>query len=165
MINIKRYTIDYVKYVTQRIPARIRFDEVIAYALVLVSPVVQLYNSLLLFRDLMLYKLTITPQVVYLEKMLNDRYDNIERRIYVTDGKEYSSIFVYTKSEGKPNFIFTKAETGVLQTFLYLKNETGQFTFDFVVHVPVLVDFDINEMTSLVNAYKLASKSFKIKIE
>jgi len=164
MTNVKRYIINYTKLVEQRIPEDFRKDKAIAFFKVFVSPFVLIYNSLLSFRTLLLYKLSITPQVVYLEKMLNDRYDDTERRIYITDGKEYTPLFLYQKSELKPTFLFLKSETGFLKTLLYLKNETGQFTFDFVVHVPSVVSFNSNELVALVNNYKLASKTFKIQI-
>lgn len=163
-VNVKRYVIDYTNYVTSRIPEELQLPIVIAFVLVLAAPVILVYNLLISFRNLMLYKLAITPQVVYLEKMLNDRYDTEERRITITDGKEYLPTFLFKKIELKPVFLFLKSEEGFLQRFFYTKNETGQFTWDFIVNVPVLVDFNMNELIALVNTYKLPAKTFKIKI-
>lgn len=162
MINVKRYVINYSKLVTQRIPEELSVDEVINFVKVLVSPVVTLYNQLIAFRDLLLYKITITPQVVYLEKMLNDRYDNIERRIYIEDGLTYDPIYVYTEAELKPIYLYTESEMGP-GNFLFTQGEVSQVSNDFIVYVPLAVSFDVNEMTSLVSAYKLASKLFKIQ--
>jgi hypothetical protein len=163
-VNVKRYVIDYVKYVTRGIPETFQLPIVVSLVLVISAPVVLVYNLLLAFRNQILYKLMITPQVVYLEKMLNDRYDTEERRITITDAKEYNAVFIFKKIELKPVFLFLKSEVGFLSTFFYLKNETGQFTWDFIVNVPVLVDFNMNELTALVNTYKLPAKTFKIKI-
>ena len=164
MINVKRYIINYAKFVTERIAEQLRFEDVIAFVSVCISQVVTIYNDLLLFRDNILYKLSITPQVCYLEKMLNDRYDDIERRITIVDGKEYLPIFLYQKAESKPTFLFLKSEVGFLKTLLYLKQETGQFTFDFVINIPVAVLFNQPELIALVNTYKLAAMTYKIKI-
>lgn len=147
-----------------RIPERLRNPVLTAFVMVMVSPVVLLYNSLLSFRALVLYKLTITPQVVFLEKLLNDRYDNVERRIFIADGKQYTPTFLFTKAELKPFFLFRKAEVGFLEKYFFLKNETGQFTWDFVIHIPAVINFNQNELVALVNTYKLPAKTFKIKI-
>jgi hypothetical protein len=163
MINIKRYTIDYVKYATQRIPVKIRFADVKAYVLVIVGPIVYVYNQLILFRDLIKYKLTITPQVVYLEKMLNDRYDGTLRRIYIVDGKQYDPQYIYTKAELKPLPLYTKGEVAKPKIYLYTKGEGNIVTFDFVVMVPIALTYNSNEMLSLITNYKLASKLFTIQ--
>jgi hypothetical protein len=162
-VNVKRYIVNFAKFVTERIPLEFRFDDVIAFVNVIVSPIVAIYNKLLSFRDSILYKLTITPQVCKLEKMLNDRYDNGDRRIYIVDGSEYLPLFLFTKPELQPVFIYRKSETSKPKTFLNLKGEVSQFTFDFVVFVPVDVSFDENEMSALLNYYKLATKFFKIQ--
>lgn len=163
MINVKRYIINYTKHVTQRIPVEFRFADVTAYLMVLAGPFISIYNSLLSFRDQIIYKLTITPQVVYLEKMLNDRYDTVQRRIYIMDGQEYAQLFIYMAAELKPLFIYTKAEVAKPKNYLYVKGEVGQGTFDFVVFVPNDVAFDPNEIASLINTYKLASKTYNIQ--
>jgi len=163
-MNVNRYNINYTRLVKQRIPVQISMPNLIALALSCSVPFVYTHTLLMSFRNLILYKLTITPQVVYLEKMLNDRYDTSARRIYIADGKEYTPIFLFRKEELKRIFLFRKSESGFLQRYLYTRNETGQFTYDFIIHVPAIVSFDLNELKALVNIYKLASKTFKIQI-
>lgn len=163
-MNERIYTINYRKLVVWLVPQLLRKARMVAWLMALVSPMVWIYNQLLGLRKIILYKLTITPQVVYLEKMLNDRYDTSDRRIYINDGQEYTSLPVFQREEAKPVFMFRKTEEGVLQTLLYTKSETAQFTYDFIIHIPVFVSFDVNELTALVNSYKLAGKSYKIQI-
>lgn len=163
MINVKRYIINYTKFVVERIPEELRFDEVVAYVNKLTTPLVFVYNKLIAFRDSILYKLTITPQVCYLEKMLNDRYDNLLRRIYILDGNEYQALSLFVKAELKPLRLYRKSEVAKPKNRLFLKGEVSQFTFDFVVFVPLDVSFDENEIKALVSYYKLASKFFKIQ--
>lgn len=163
-MNVKRYDINYTKLAAQRTPEEIRLPFLLALFNVLVRPLVTTYNSLKTFRDQMLYRLTITPQVVYLEKMLNDRFDTSLRRIYILDGKQYDPLYVFLPAELKWVWLYKKSETPPKPArFLYTKGETGLTTFDFVVYVQVSIPFDINEMTSLINDYKLASKDFKIQ--
>jgi hypothetical protein len=164
MINIKRYIIDYVKFVTERLPdPEIRRVEVVAFAMALVSPVITLYNQLLAFRSLLLYKLTITPQVCYLEKMLNDQYDSDLRRIYIEDAIHYESLFLFLEGENLPIFISTEGESAPI-TFVYSEGETNtDGSNDFIVFYPLGLSFEMNEMISLIRTYKLASKLFSIQ--
>lgn len=162
-VNLKRFNIDYVKLVLQRLPHELRVDEVIAFVNILAGPFVSLYNRLIAFKDSVVYKLTITPQVCFLEKMLNDRYDNVERRIYIEDGISTDPLFLYTRAEEQPIWLYTKAENQPI--YLRTKGELGIFNFDFVVYVPSAIGaFNEPEMTALVEAYKLAGKKFKIQI-
>lgn len=165
MVNVKRYIIDYVKLVRDRVPVDLReFPELMAYLNIIAGPVVSVYNSLNLFRNLILYKLTITPQVCYLEKMLNNQYDNTLRRIYIEDGAQYEGQFVFQESEDQPLFIYTEAEVDKPDVFIYTEGESsGVGSFDFVVYVPTAVSFDVNEMSSLIRTFKLASKIFSIQ--
>lgn len=165
MINVKRYIINYTKLVTERLPdVEIRTDEVLAYCLVLVSPLVLVYNSLLTFRLFLLYKLSITPQVCYLEKMLNNQYDNTERRIYIEDAVLVDGIFIFQEAEEEPIFIYTEAESTKPKTYLYTEGETsGAGANDFIVFYPAGLLFNMNELVSLVNQYKLASKKFTVQ--
>jgi hypothetical protein len=161
MINVKRYDIDYTKLALERIPQHVQEVEHNSWVQRLVSPFVYIYNQLLLFRSSVLYKLTITPQVVYLEKMLNDRFDSALKRIYILDGLSYNATYLYTKPESKPQHAYTKPEANPLT--LFTAGETTQFSFDFVVFVPVAVTFDVDEMKSLLNSYKLAGKYYSIQ--
>ena len=163
MINVKRYIIDYGKLVTERIPADMYSNQMRAWLMQLIGQVVALYNSFVLFRNSVLYKIAITPQVCYLEKMLNDRYDSSLRRITIIDGLEYNPLFIYLDLENKPVYFFLKSETAKPKVYLYTAGEAGQFTFDFIVVVPVAVSFNLNEMIALLQQYKLASKIFSIQ--
>jgi hypothetical protein len=162
-MNVRRYIIDYRRLVTQRIPFIMRWDDVISFLMILASPFVKGYNNLLAYRDLLIYQLTITPQVVYLEKMLNDRYDTALRRIYIEDGKQYNPLFVFRKLELKPVYLFRKSETLKPKRYVYVIGEAGQQSFDFVVYVPLGMTYNEIELKALVNNYKLASKIFTIQ--
>jgi len=162
MINTARYVINYAKLVTQRIPELLRFEDLIAFVQALVSPLVFIYNQFITFRLFIIYKLTITPQVVYMEKMLNDQYDSVLRRIYIKDGAIKAAVYLYTKAELKPKFLYTKPENKPI--YLYTKGESIGTTFDFVVYVPSDISFNSVEMSTRINNYKLASKIYSIQI-
>ncbi|NOS94528.1 MAG: hypothetical protein HOP30_21665 [Cyclobacteriaceae bacterium] len=163
MINVNRYDIDYTKIVTDRIPQELQEAEHVNWVYRLISPIVYVYNQLILFRLSILYKLSITPQVVYLEKMLNDRYDNALRRIYIVDGKTFDPFYIYTRAEVRPKYFYTRAEVSKPKNYIYTRGETSLQTYDFVVFVPVAVTLNAREMNSLIMSYKLAGKLFTIQ--
>jgi len=162
-MNVKRYTINYTKFVRQRIPLEMRLPAVIALVVIVVSPAVFVYNLLLVFRDLALYNLLITPQVVYMEKMLNDRYDTAARRIYIQDGLDNTPIYLYQKAEGKPPlFLYQKSEVGRPIPYLRTRGESSSIKSDFTVYVPLDIVFDLPEMKSKIDYFKLPSKFYTI---
>lgn len=162
-MNGNIFIVNFKKLVVWLLPAPLRRPVQSSWLMALIGPVIKLYNGFLAFRSAVIYQLTITPQVCKLEKMLNDRYDNQLRRIYIEDAIEKEPWFLYLKVEAKRMFLYTKSEASAPQ-YLYTKSETVQFGVDFVINIPVFVVFDINEFKSLVKKYKLASKTFKVHI-
>lgn len=163
-VNVKRYVIDYVKLVRDRVPVDLReFADLMAYLQVIAGPFIWLHNSFVLYRDRMIYRITITPQRCYLEKMLNDRYDNTLRRIYIGDGITYEPLYIYREIELQPQFIYRESEAGKPASYLFNETEVGQVSFDFVVWVPAALTYNASEMITLINDYKLASKLYTIE--
>jgi len=163
MINIRRYIIDYNKFVVERIPEDVRVPEVIQYLLCLIVPIVWLYDRFVAFRNYINYTLTITPQVVFIEMMLNNRYDTLLRRIYLRDGVDYNAIYFYTRAEAKPKYFYARSEVAMPKRYIYSRGEASAITYDFIVFVPSDISLDSDEIRSLIDAYKLAGKYYLIQ--
>lgn len=159
-MNSRIYNIVYSKLVQWLTPAMLRKPRMLAWIGICTSPINFLYRDLLRFRSLTLYRLGITPQVCFLEKLLNDQYDFIGRGIHIVDAAQTDPTYIFQDAEEKPVYMYTDAEN--LPVFMYTDGEAGDLKDDFIVIVPLSVTFNHNEMTSLINAYKLASKQFKI---
>lgn len=154
-MNQNIYNIAYNKLTRWCTPPVMRVPIVLALAGVLAIPFAYLYNAFLTFRAAKNYILGITPQVCYLEKLLNDRYDNTARQIYITDGLEKPLTYIYVEAESKPLCLGSK--------YIYTPGETSIMSDDFIIWVPVSILFEEAEMSSLVKAYKLAGTKFKIQ--
>ncbi len=113
-------------------------------------------------RNYINYRIKITPQVVYLEKLLNDRFDPELKRIRIVKGVAYEAIPLYLKDEIKPQK-FYKKEEGIPQV-LYTKEETLNFEVDFIVQVPIDVPFDMNELRAYLDLDVLPSKTYKVQV-
>lgn len=141
-------------------PSSLRRKALHAWLMTLIAPAIRLHGELVAFRAAALYRLSITPQVCYLEKALNDRYDYTLRRIRILDAQVYDPIPLFLKEEEKTVHIFKKP-LGV--KVLYTKAETSIFAADFIIQVPYSIVFNEAEMRAFVDNYKLAGKIFKIK--
>ena len=129
---------------------------------VLVYPVAQLHQVFLRFRTAKLYQLKITPQVCYLEMMLNDSFDNTARGIYIEDAIWHLPTYIYQEAELKPVYLAIESEAAPV--YVYTESEAGEFRDDFVVKVPATVLFNIEEMKGKIDSYKLAGTHYKIQI-
>lgn len=98
---------------------------------------------------------------MYLEKLLNDRYDFTLRRIYIDDGVDKPPFYIFQPAELKPKYIRQRSEN--VPKRIYTGGESGSLTDDFIVFTPAGLVFETPEMTSLVKAYKLAGTKFKIQ--
>lgn len=157
----KIFSIDYTKLVRFLIPVLLRQRQHVAWLQAVSYPVNYLYQLFLRNRDANIYRLNITPQVVFLEKLLNDRYDISNRRIRITDALVYSSLYLYQEEENKPVFFYAEAESA--PAFVFTEEEVGLQTVDFYVLVPSVITFNENELRALLDAYKLAGKTYKIQ--
>jgi hypothetical protein len=113
------------------------------------------------FRIKSIKDLQFTGQLVYLEHILNDDFDNGVRGIYIINVNVNQFNFVYRKIENKPVYLSRKSE-GATPFYLSRRAEYG-FIVDFIVNVPIAVVFDSNQMKALINKYKLAGKRYKIE--
>jgi hypothetical protein len=107
------------------------------------------------------YNLSITPQICYLEKALNDRYDKYPRRIYITDGVPLVEPYLFQAAEQQPLYIFTASENQ--PQWLWQSNEAGGYKngIAFIINVPadILENTTADEITGFVGNYKLAGKN------
>lgn len=160
-MNDNIYNIDFNKITRWNIPPVLRASKLLAFMKILALPFVFVYQDFLNFRKAKLYDLMITPQVCYLESMLNERYDYAQRRIYISDGLEFPPLYLYKDEEIHPVNLYTDAENSPV--YLYTDGEGGDYTNDFIVMVPKDVSFSIIEMRSVLMRKRLAGMRFKIQ--
>jgi len=154
------YDFDWKKLTRWLVPVVLRQPKLLAFVTACTSGLKYVHSRFLNYKYSTEYDLTITPQVCYLEKALNDRFDYDQRRIKVILGIYYPPLPLFIKDEAKQSVVGQKVESRKL--LLFRKNETAQFTSDFIVTVPRYLVFDQNEMNALVNKYCLAGKIFSI---
>lgn len=165
---MKRYfEISYHKLIRFLLPTFLRDSPVITILGSVTTEFDNLHKLFKVTRENNLYDLSITPQVCYLEKALNDRFDKEQRRIYITDGIVIPKTYLFIKPENIKLYLFTKQENKPIELYTktdYELNDYASSDYDFIVNVPSDVVFEEKEMGALLDRYKLASKSYSINI-
>jgi hypothetical protein len=151
------YKIDYNRLGILMLPTFLRKPILVSYVQALLVPIANLHYTWKQKRELEdWYKLNHTGQVCYLRKVLNDKLDSADRRIYLIDGDSFPRKYIFTRPEKKP--------VRLGKMFIYQNSEYVGTGADFTVCVPrLLYETKIHELHALIQFYKLASKRYKLK--
>jgi len=152
--------INWNRLIVLLLPVRLRTATLHGYISSLIAPLVSLYNSLLSYNAITTYKLRHTSQVWSIEKVLNDEFDPVERRVRIFDAGGNSIVPLYPDAD-----LRSVSLDDDLTGCLILQADSGYDNgdFDFVVRLPYrYADSQVYHMKSLVNFYKLAGKRYDI---
>jgi len=159
------YDIDYSVLVKILVPKQLRKTKMLAWLNVLVSPVVYIYNLFMAYRYDMNYIIAHSPQVCYMQAVLNDAFDTGLRRISIVDGPDEEPLYIYETAEVKEVPLYVTSEAKPIA--LYTDAEIVGVGPDFEVQVPTIVTTltGYNEvyMAALLDQFKLAGKTYIIK--
>lgn len=160
---MSRYNINFSNFIKKLLPPFLRGSRMLDWLKALIKPLQTLNTKFNEFMQRIRYKIGFNGQVVYLEHILNDYYDNTLRRIYITDG---SSIplppYIYNKIENRVQYLYNKSEA---EPPLYAYNKSEYNTsVDFIVNVPaaILTAQLSQQIRALVNQYRIAGKRFAV---
>lgn len=139
-----------------------RSKTIMAFVKACVLPIEELRGELLLKRQDVNYWMGITPQVCYLEKALNDTFDSIQRRIFISKTAGIDMQLIHTNEADEP-VIIGQDNSGQMMLIHNNAGYTGG-GINFVVNLNGLIlnDYKILRLKAIVNKYKLADKSFEI---
>lgn len=154
--------VDWNRFVLLLLPLRLRTAELHAFARVCISPVVELYDKLRTYSVEVDYKLNHTCQVWSIQAALNDRFDIVQRRIYIMDSDDYDAIYLNPDDDQLPVYIDTDAYSDLL---LHPDSSYISSGFDCVIVLPyAFPQSDIYQLKALVNYYRLAGIRYDIVV-
>ena len=151
------FNIDFRILIQLILPLRKRKPLRRAWLYALISQVVYLYNLFSTRRTERLYNLAHNTQVVYMQSLLNDRFDNTLRRIFISDTPNISPKFTFTVPEQKYLHLFTAAENN--NQTLFTNAEIAHAGNGFIVNIPASLHIDYALLTALIDAFRLPSKN------
>ena len=158
------FNIDLDRFVTLLLPIPLRKAKMIQWLFALIAPSKQLYDLFKQYRKNTNYKLEHTPQVYSMQNVLNDTFDNTERRIYIKDGIYKSPVRFYDRSNDSPVHFYDRSDDQPVRFFD--RADLLVLDLDFIVMIPaalVLGQSDMIHLKALVDYYRLPDKTYNIQ--
>lgn len=148
------YKVDFKKVTLFFVPITLRKKGMLAWLEALTEPFRTIQYEFEQKREDAWYNLRHNGQVCLLRKVLNDKFDAVQRRITILDGNQFRRLYIYTEPELKTKYLGSLV--------LYQDVDYEDTAVDFIVQIP-LESYVEHEVESLLNYYKLASKRYKIE--
>lgn len=158
-----RYFFDLKQSIIRLLSARLRHAQRIEWLYALLFPLEDLYARFMSFVGFINYRTAITGQVIYLEHLLNDTYDPIDRRITITDGEFEPQTYAYFEAEGvREPYIYFASEVDPQEDYITpYSNSLNRV--DFYINFPILIFLFLQDLEAYVNPYKLAGKTYEAR--
>lgn len=161
MMNSRYYEVNYAQYAMQLLTNNYRIDMVIAIIKAMAAPLDEIHSSFDTLRqniDFNTYS-----QVCYMQGLLNDNFDPLERRIRIRNASiDYDYYLLHKRNKKKPVRL---ARRGVKPYYWCTRGMLRSQNIDFKIILPVgysLSEEEENSLRNLVNQSKLASKRYII---
>jgi hypothetical protein len=146
------------------VPSFFRKTRIMALFRALLTPLLAIYVWFSAFRNENIYNLAHNSQVCRLRKLLNDKFDNTLRRITIGDGQPFERLYIYLDSEPEITYLpLDDSDTSNQQVYLDIDAGAGDYDFIIYLNGVSLTNNQINQLTYLVNFFKLASKKWRLQ--
>jgi len=150
--------IDFDKLILQLLPNRLRKVRFIALLTVFIAPLKALYTRFKTWEAKSIYDIKYQSGcVAHLEKVLNDVFDAVDKRIFIGEGTIPARNYLYLRAEDRPIYLNT--------IYLYNENDYLFGSFSFSINVPVALQGNIDEvrLRAVADRYKRDAKNYTIK--
>lgn len=157
-----RYDINFNRLALAIVPLCLRKPILMNILYVMMGQVSRALGVFSLYRDETNYRLAYNGQVCYLRAVLNDKYDELSRRIYIEDVEPMRGNILYMRE--KNDFLMAPTRSTGEAITINKRDFSGSNAVDFNVVVPLDLQgtFKEEQMRALVDTYKLASKRYTI---
>jgi len=163
----KYYNINYSLLVLLLTPVVLRNDMVKIFIMSLAKALDSLNNDFNAFTQSL--QTEISAQTCYMQAMLNDNFDFVQRRIRVrTAPIDFDSFLLWKENQNKPTMISIESADGFTPYLLNRDGQMGANNVDFEVVLPkfwVMSAPELKRLRILLNQNKLASKKYSIVYE
>lgn len=152
------FNTDHSKLASLHTPTRQRKIRFLSLLKCFVAPIQVYQNEFEANRNNNIYKLNHNGQICRLTSVLNDTFDNEQRRIYIANGGGNLVTLIHKDTDQK---------LVQLPIIVHRDEDYADSGYDFIVVIPS--DIPLSQETeyhikSVVNYYKLAGKRYKINV-
>lgn len=162
------FLLDIPKLIRELLPIALRQLRQFDWLRSLLKGVEYVLNKLNQLREKSLYEISITAQVIMIERVLNDRFDPSLRRIYITDsldGIDYVNLYLEAEQQAAPAlYLDTEIPPGAALP-LYTDTEYAA-NMQFIVWVPAVATNIVAQevrVAATVNNYKFGGTQYSIE--
>jgi hypothetical protein len=157
-MNNNFYNLNIGRLLLWLLPQMYRTTALFKWVVCMAIPVQRLHLNFMAFRVSTLYYLGITPQVCYLEKLINDKCDAAARRLFITDVQAVPALYLWPDAAARDvNF--------TADVYVWPDARYANGGVDFTVHIPFAIINTAAEITylkSLLNAHKLPGLHYNL---
>jgi len=141
--------------------------KIIAYLRSIIAPMQGLSDILLELQQKTTRFLDYNGQHLALENYLNDNYDVVDRRIFITENNIVNSVanidlYLQPETDPTPVSVYLQSEVNPIPFAFHLQGETPVIQYNFTINIPLSVTFDAIVVTRQVKNYSEAAKTFNI---
>ena len=141
-----------------------KFPKRFAWIKALLWPLNELHGFFLQYVIDKRYELDFTGQVISLERLLNDKYDDTLRRIFISSAVATEAYFFDEDDDFDTDIFLFDEDDSPEDTDIFLFDGFDSGVSNFTINIPSDVVFTEAELRALINKYKLAGKYYTIKI-
>lgn len=151
------YKIDIQRFGWQMLPPILRGKTLGTLLMVLLSPLVSLYERFVALRTQKRHRLEGNGQVIAMRRALIKRYNLAEEDIDIVDAKD-KEVYLYWQSEAtSPTYISS------LEGVTLKRREEGRHEADYIVFVPDFLEGRERELRDLLDHYRPAGRKYELK--
>lgn len=155
------YDFDILKYAQYVLRPLLRKKRIFAVISVFLLPLIFIYTLFKSYQKQAVDKLNINGQVIYIEKILNDRFFLKNKEIYITDIIGKVVPLYHRKEEQIPTYLYKRGEGTV--KYIQQRGE-GNYSGNFIVNIPSFLAAYETEIRNLIEYYKPAGRSYVLNI-
>lgn len=156
------YDFDIIKYAQYVLRPSLRKRKIFAIISIFLLPLIFIYTLFKSYRKQAIDKLNINGQVIYIEKVLNDRFFLKNREIYITDIEGKESYLYHRGEEQIPSYLHKRSE-GAEKKYIQQRGE-GNYSGNYMVNIPSFLSAYESEIKNLIDYYKPAGRTYVLKI-
>lgn len=163
------YTIDWSVFLRNIFPGFLNKPMAKHFLTVVIAEIENLYDRCMADMVQWRYQVAHTAQTVHIEKVLNDKYDDVERRIYITNVTFGEYIYLWPPEDETPHFL-QEADAVPDKPLYLLEGDAGTINPDATIYVPLILkpaealplqNFELG-MRGLVDFYKTYGPNYQI---
>jgi len=154
------YNVNFDIIIRQVLPPNKRSNSIIALLTAILKPIKYIHQLFLDYREYTVEYVSYSAQIIYLEKLLNKKFNNSLTGIYIADAISFDYLYLYNTAEQNPMYVYNTSENHPV----FMRNNIEfATTIDYIVLVPSSVSYNQDEMRALINRYNNAGRRYIIQ--